>query len=170
MTSKFTELPDNEDMIFRQVRENIEIGVAPMIYGYRIRANILGEGSCWIDYCAGSDVKEVENIYSLVISIMNKRMDEFNPGSLPEQLGISNDIVIRQRASHTFKDFPRQNVKPMFNDFECFMKLSEMCGPEIISMHLPNLAARKTRHVLTYNLEVFDTLNKMGGFDDLLED
>ena len=161
MISKFEDLPDNQDMIFRKVRNNIEIGIAPMMYGYNIRANILGEGSCWIDYSAGSSLKEVEDLYSLIISIINKRMDENFPG-----FTIFNNV--RSLAHDIFQDFPRQHIKPMCNDHECFMKLDEMCGPEIISIKLPNLPARKVKHILDYNHEAFDMVNRLGGFDDLL--
>ena len=154
MISKFEDSPDDENMIFRKIRDGIEVGVYPVLFGYRIRAGIIGDGAGCIDYCAGNDLKEVENIYSLVISIMNKLMDE----------GIF--LGVRDAAYHIF---PRQQVKPMFNDFECFMKLSELCGPEIISIHLPNLAARKVRHTLTYHGSAFQTLVDMGSFDDLLD-
>ena len=161
MISKFEDSPDDENMIFRKIRDGIEVGVYPVLFGYRIRAGVIGDGGVWLDYCAGNDLKEVENIYSLVISIMNNRIDEFN--SMPGKLD-------RERAFYTFNDFPRQQVKPMFNDFECFMKLSEMCGSEIISIHLPNLAARKVRHTLTYHGEAFQTMVDMGSFNALLDE
>jgi hypothetical protein len=158
MTSKFTESSDDSNMFFRQIRNNIEIGIAPMMYGYRIRTSIVGENTCWIDYCAGPDQKEAENIYSLVISIMNKRMDEF----------IGTDT--RDLAYYIFNDFPKQNRKPMVNDMECFMKLCELCGPEIISIKLPNIHARKVRHIAINEPASFDLINSLGGFDDLLNE
>jgi len=163
MVSKFIEAPDDENLIFRKVRNGIEVGVYPVIFGYRIRAGIVGDGFCHLDYCAGADLKEVENIYSLVISIMNNKMDAM--------INEANEIPSIRDVSHfTFKDFPRQHVKPMFNDHECFMALAEMCGPEIISVKLPNLAARKVKHTLDYSGPgVFEMLNNMGGFDDLIE-
>lgn len=136
-----------------------------MMYGYNIRANIEGEGSCWIDYSAGSDVKEVEDVYSLIISIMNKRIDDLLIKSRENQY--PKDV--RELAFETFKDFPRQKRKPMCNDHETFMALNDLCGTEIIVVKLPNLAARRVRHVLTYNASIFQSMINMGGFDDLIE-
>ena len=50
MISKFTDSPDDKDMMFRKVRDGIEIGIAPMMYGYNIKAGILGDNTYWIDY------------------------------------------------------------------------------------------------------------------------
>jgi hypothetical protein len=161
MESKFTDAPEDENMIFRKVLNGLEIGVYPVMFGFRIRAGIVGEGWCHLDYCAGNDQKEVENIYSLCISIMNKRITEF---PFDDQTS-SHDL-----AYVVFKDFPVQNVKPMFNDHPCFMTLAEMCGPEIISIKLPNLHAKKIKHVLDFQPSMFQTMINMGGFDGLVED
>lgn len=149
-------MPDDENMMFRKIRNGIEIGVAPMLYGYNIKAGLVGDNSYWLDYSAGTDIKEVEDLYSLIISIINKRMDEFDADP-------ACDLSIRSIAFHTFKDFPRQEVKPMCND-----QIDEMCGKEIISIKLPCLPARKVRHTLEYHFEQFEMINNMGGFDDLL--
>lgn len=160
MISKFTSAPDDINMMFRQIRDCIEIGVYPMLYGYRVRAGIVGDNCCHLDYCAGPDQKEVENVYSLVISIVNKKLDELES----EQ----TEISLREKAYLVFKDFPEQKRKPMINDFECFMKLSELCGSEIISVKLPNLASRKVRFILQTNPSAFETVVQLGGFDDLI--
>ena len=95
---------------------------------------------------------------------MNKRIDDLL--ILLRETQHPKDV--RELAYLTFMDFPRQQTKPMCNDHECFMKLNELCGPEIISIKLPCLSARKVRHVLEFNPEQFDMINRMGGFDDLL--
>lgn len=157
MISKFIDSPDDKNMIFRKIRNGIEIGIAPMMYGYNIKAGIIGDNTYWLDYSAGVNPNEVEDLYSLIISIMNKRIDE-----------LTHTKDVRELAYLTFQDFPRQKTKPMCNDHECFMKINDLCGPEIISIKLPNLASKKVRHVLEFMPDHFDMINRMGGFDDLL--
>ena len=161
MESKFIEAPDDENMIFRQVLNGLEIGVYPVMFGFRIRAGVIGDGWCDLDYCAGNDIKEVENIYSLCISIMNKRITEFP---------LADQTAPKYLANMVFQNFPIQKVKPMFNDHPCFMALAEICGPEIISIKLPNLHAKKVKHVLDYQPNIFQAMINMGGFDGLIEE
>jgi hypothetical protein len=120
--SRFIDSEDDENLIFRKIRGNIEIGICPMLYSFRIRAGVVGEGYCWLDYDAGKTIKEIEDVYSLVLSIINKRMDD--NVSKPHEI---------------FRDFPRQQRKPMILDYDCFIKLSEMCGPEILSIYRLNI-------------------------------
>lgn len=82
--------------------------------------------------------------------------------------GVQYDV--RSMASFIFNDFPIQEVKPMCNDHKTFMKLSDMCGPNIINIKLPNLGARKVVHVLKNHPSSFEMLANMGTFDDLIED
>ncbi len=157
MISKFTDSEDNEDMIFRKVRDNIEIGICPMLSSFRIRAGVIGEGYCWIDYDAGKNINEIENIYSLCISIINKRMDSLD--KIP--------------ANIIFHDFPRQIKKPMVLDHECFMNLDLLCGPEIISIRIKpeELQERKIKWAmstseLNENPNVLGLMMRMGFFNE----
>lgn len=166
MDSLFKDAPDDEDMIFKQISNGLEIGVAPMIYGYNIKAGIVGDGSYWIDYSIGTSQGEVEDIYSLIITIINKRISEYLMMCVVN--GVPCDV--RSMASFIFNDFPAQKVKPMYNDHKTFMELSNMCGPNIINIKLPNLGARKVAHVLKNHPSSFEMLANMGTFDDLIED
>lgn len=157
MSSRFTDADDDENLIFRKVRDNIEIGICPMLYSFRIRAGVIGDGYCYLDYDAGKSIKEIEDVYSLVLSAISKRMDS----------GIT-------QAPFIFKDFPIQSRRPMANDHECFLKLDELCGQEILSIYQLNikeeLQIRKIKWAVetgdkTNNPEFMALMSRMGFFD-----
>lgn len=160
---RFTDAEDDENLIFRKVRDNIEIGICPMLYSFRIRAGVIGDGFCYIDYDAGKSIKEIENIYSLVLSIISKRMD-----------GTPN-IGPREKTAIIFKDFPQQKRKPMTLDHECFIKLDEMCGPEILSIYQLNIKEeiqmRKIKWAIgtgekNNNPDFISLMSRMGFFEE----
>jgi hypothetical protein len=162
--SMFIDAEDDENLIFRKVRGNIEIGICPMMYSFRIRAGVVGEGHCWIDYDAGKSVKEIEDVYSLALSIINQRMNL--PGQSENK---------QERAYNIFKDFPRQERKPMALDHECFMKLSDLCGPEVMSIYKLNikeeLQVRKIKWAITTegannNPDFIAAMERMGFFEE----
>ena len=120
---------------------SVEIGVHPVLYGFRIRAGFVGDMGCDLDFCAGDKQKDVEDIYSLVISIIEKRL------RASDNLKGLNP---REARRFIFHDFPVQQTKPMYNDHECFMRLSEMCGPELVSIKLPDINAEKLKYMLEF--------------------
>jgi hypothetical protein len=96
---KFIDSDSNENLLYRKVSENgeIEIGVWPVIFGYRIRAGYVGMSWCEIDYCAGDKLKDIEFTYAAALALLcdNKK----------------------------FSEFPIQNRKPIYNDPEFEAKL-----------------------------------------------
>lgn len=162
-STMFIDAEDDENLIFRKVRGDIEIGICPMLYSFRIRAGVVGAGHCWIDYDAGKSIKEIEDVYSLVLSIMNQKMN------LPQA---ENK---QQRAYDIFKDFPKQVRKPMANDHECFMALSDLCGPEVMSIYKLNikeeLQARKIKWAIitdgvVKNPDFIAAIARLGFFEE----
>ncbi len=123
-------------MIFRKTRDIIEIGIYPVIYGYRVRAGVIGDGYVYLDYCAGADQKQVENIYSMVETIINSRMNMMKP-----------DMSKNEKSGFIFKVFPKQNRKPMFNDPECFVELAKLSGAELIPVNLDNLSEERVKYL-----------------------
>lgn len=103
---KFEKTNNTEYLKSRYVCENVEIGVYPVLYGYRVQAGYINTGCYELDYCCGAEQKNVDLIFSIVKTILEK-----------------NDL--------NFKIFPFQNIKPVFNDAKCFSKLLELSSPEL---------------------------------------
>lgn len=102
---------EHKDLLCRLVSKDgkIEMGIWPVMYGMRIRAGFLEPGCTHslfykLDYCAGADQLWMQQIYSLVKSILEHREVDTN----------------------AFNGFPAQIVKPMIKDFDCLMGLIRM--------------------------------------------
>lgn len=76
---KFTEAEDNHDagLYQRMVSENneIEFGIYPVLFGYRVRAGYIGDNTFFIDWCAGDDQKVIELLYSILKNILESDTD-----------------------------------------------------------------------------------------------
>lgn len=64
-------------MFFRHVfenprGENIEIGVFPVMFGYRVRIGYVGSGFLEVDWCAGPGQENVERLYSLAFARLER--------------------------------------------------------------------------------------------------
>lgn len=121
MEAKFEIINSDENYIFKMKYENIEIGICPVMYGYRIRAGKENCGWCDLDYCAGAEQSYVQLIFNLVINSLRKRIN---------QVGVYR----------CFEEFLIQKIKPMFNDVVCFDALLKMTsGIELEVIELPIL-------------------------------
>jgi hypothetical protein len=74
---KFTPAEDDDSrtmMTHRLVSENqlIEIGVYRVAYGWRVRAGFVNASCCELDWCGGSNWKDVERLYSLCYAVLEK--------------------------------------------------------------------------------------------------
>lgn len=87
-----------ENMVCRLVSEDgrIEMGVYPVIFGFRIRAGFVGSSTCEVDWCCGNDQKFLEIAYDLLKKLLER--------------GYSFQRIL-----------PTSHVKPIFNDNN-FMK------------------------------------------------
>ena len=71
-----------EDAMFRRkVSEDgkYEIGIHPVMFGYRVRASRVGEMWCDIDYCCQSDPKLIQLVYNCVQAIIKTRVARSEP-------------------------------------------------------------------------------------------
>jgi hypothetical protein len=84
-----------------------ELGYCQMLYGIRIRLGVAGNGWCNLDYCAGDSPLHQQMLLHCVRTILSR---------VPES--------IRERDLEDM--FPRQNMKPINNDPECFDALIAM--------------------------------------------
>lgn len=94
---KFIQTKDcvNHQLFQRLVSEDgkIEMGVYPVMFGFRVRAGYIGGMGFEMDWCGGADQGQVELLYSLAKNILENK-------------------------GH-FKGIPeRSNIKPFFNDQE----------------------------------------------------
>lgn len=110
---KFKAAPDNtESCIYcRMLSENnvVEIGIYPVMYGYRVRAGFVSD-PVWsmIDYCGGNDQVNVEILYGAVLKLLENRTEQ-NP-------------FIGLHANNRIKPFYRdeQFMKWLFNEADSF--------------------------------------------------
>lgn len=117
---------DNTDphVFYRKVSEDgrLEVAVAPVMYGFRIRSGNAGKGFYELDYCAGNNLAGIETIYSIVLTALSNGID--------------------------FNKFPVQNTKPMHNDPECFVKLFQLVeGMDLIKVKTPDVHAMKSEYL-----------------------
>jgi len=101
--------PDENYPIKRMISENgrWEFGIRAMIFGYRVSAGVVGEQTYSIDYCCADDPVWLISVTAIVLAILE---------ALPESI-----------SSHEAeKLFPRQWMKPMVNDPECWEGLAQL--------------------------------------------
>lgn len=117
---KLTKAPSTENMVCRLISEEaqIEMGVYPVIFGFRVRAGYIGMPCCEIDWCCGDDQLKLEGAYSICKKIL-------------EQDGDFNNML------------PRSKIKPYFNDLEFTSWLNSYIDSNHVIDKLPSLEAIK---------------------------
>jgi len=102
---KFLEAEDdNQNNLYqRLVSEDgkIEMGIFPVMFGYRIRAGFVGNGMYDLDWCGGDDQKQLELLYSIMKNILEARGN--------------------------FRYIPPSSIiKPFFNDHDFVNRINEL--------------------------------------------
>jgi len=82
----------------------VEVGVYAVLFGFRVRAGMVGHSWCELDYCGGADQETVERIYSAVLA------------------------TLETQERPNWDVFPTQVRKPMGNDPECMQELETLAG------------------------------------------
>lgn len=121
----------SEDLLFKieSTCGRIEIGVYPVIFGFRIRAGFApNEGFYELDYCCGNEQKSVELIYSVVKNILEQK--DYSPGM--------------------FSTFPRQDRKPFFNDVVNYGTFLSLMKEPYTPVKLPDIHSAKTLYLSKY--------------------
>lgn len=109
----------------------VDLGVAPVIFGYRVRAGFADDFHYNLDYCAGPEQRQVQLLFDLVKAILSQQ--PYSP--------------------RLFDIFPRQDIKPIFRDPECFTKLWHLYHaptgdqPAFVSHPLPYLDPLKCQYL-----------------------
>ncbi len=68
-------------MFRRKVSEDgkYEIGIHPVLFGYRIRSGFVGDQYCFTDYCCIKDTGLLEITYNCLMAIMQTRIANNEP-------------------------------------------------------------------------------------------
>lgn len=105
--------PDTEYLKNRYINEekNIEIGIYPVLFGWRVHAGIIDSGWYHLDYCGGDKPEFIALLQTIVKTIVEK-------------------------YDYDFSVFPRQNRKPVFTDIDCFAKLVELAGGDVQNLDI----------------------------------
>jgi hypothetical protein len=112
---------DESLLLYEELPNGTIIGIYPVIYGFRIRAGYAmtsGESpimySYELDYCAGADGFYIQGIYAMVKHILVNNSD--------------------------FKQFPRQDIKPIQKDTKVFTKLVNLATSYTGQWELPDIS------------------------------
>ncbi len=128
---------DREAKLFeRLVSDNnvIQVGICPMMFGYRIRAGLVGDDCYYIDWCGGSDKDAVTRLYSLAATI----------------------IFGREEGREAFRDLPPCSlVKPYVLDQAFCEKIERMAREhKLIDVQVSDLRLSEIRRcVMSSELE-----------------
>lgn len=126
---EFKEVPD-ADLVYRRLSTDgrIELGVGFVLYGYRIRAGWVAQKDYALyyelDWCAGADLRQVEQLYSICLS-----------------------ALAGGNAENPFTGLPGcSRVKPFFKDPEFL----ERVAPHVAAAHfrlvaLPQLSEKRQK-------------------------
>jgi hypothetical protein len=100
----FEKVESTENLKSRISNGHIEIGLYPVIYGFRVRVSIEGDEFCQLDLCGGNNLEMIDLLYNGCRQILEGQF--------------------RENGRADFKEFPTQNRKPFFKDMN-FLK--EFC-------------------------------------------
>ncbi|TXH09634.1 MAG: hypothetical protein E6R03_16450 [Hyphomicrobiaceae bacterium] len=107
----FQSAPRTENYLIRRyVSEHgrWEVGLSPVLFGVRVRASLVGEAWCDVDYCAGDDWAFAAELLATVVIILE---------SFPES--VSGREVNRA--------LPQWHARPINKD-DCWPKLQAMAA------------------------------------------
>lgn len=111
---KLIKAEDNENFFARLVSEDmkIEMGVYPVMFGYRIRAGYVNRMTVELDWCAGANQNDVETFYSTMKHIIETK------GTLE---GIPT----------------RSEIKPLMLDADFLISIGKLIEGEFENIKLP---------------------------------
>jgi hypothetical protein len=118
---------DNENYYERLVSDDgsIEMGVYPVMFGYRVRAGFVGRMSCEIDWCGGAEQKQVEALYAIAKNIIERKGNFIN-------------VPIASK------------MKPYYNDIDFIMRLGQLTKEPVIPVKLKPLKEYKYKMLNNY--------------------
>jgi integrase len=116
----FVPAEDNENMIQRIVRGEIEIGICPVVFGMRVRAGYVGSMGFNIDWCCGDSQQTLEWCYAAAKKILSSQSD--------------------------FQGIPpHSEIKPVVKDFLFIAKIGQLIEGSVDVEPLPPIAELRER-------------------------
>ena len=99
---KFKPATHTEDLYERLViNDSIEMGIHPVIFGYRVRVGSVGSLCYDLDLCGGDNLEMIDLLYNGTRQIIEGQL--------------------REQGKINYSEFPIQHTKPFFKDME-FLK------------------------------------------------
>jgi hypothetical protein len=123
---KFKEGKPDGDMPFRYVYENIEVGIYPVLFGFRVRAGYRGSATYYIDWCCGDNQHTVRTYFQLLLEILEYRIEK------------------GWKINEIFSELPPcSEIKPVFNDLKFLEYVLSYGRKELPLIHIPSLESLK---------------------------
>ena len=86
-----------------------ELGIWPVMFGFRVRAGLAGDGFVAVDYCAADQTIFLRELFAVVMLILEQLPEDTQPGEL-------------------YRILPGHEVKPINQD-PCWEKLQDLAKP-----------------------------------------
>lgn len=97
----FKKIKDNENLKSVISFNDVEIGLYPVVYGYRVRVSEKDNWMCLLDLCGGDNLEMIDLLYNGIKTILEGQFRENN--------------------KFDFREFPIQEIKPFYKDMN-FLK------------------------------------------------
>lgn len=117
---------NTEAQLYQRLVSNdgtIEMGIYPVIFGYRVRAGYVDSMSFELDWCGGDDHSQVELLYSIAKNILEHK-NSFNgiPTFSKIKPFYKDEEFVTQIKSLVTKPFEIVKLKPLILDRNKMMK------------------------------------------------
>jgi hypothetical protein len=111
----------------------IEMGIHPVVFGYRVRAGLVGDCWCQMDWCGGADQAQLELLYSIAKNILEHKNSFRGVPSHSEIKPFYNDTkfvddinklvtqpleIIKLKPLREYCDKRDEEIRRMFNNEE----------------------------------------------------
>lgn len=152
MKFRFIKDYSQDDFQYLHYSENdvVAIWIQPMMYGSRVRmecVKFLDVGYSY-EFCAGANQENLENIFSMVKSILEQHDEsEFNS---------SNDF---------HKIFPIEGMRPTRPGLPAYEQLKELAGDFEVDENVPNESSIRLQSILKSGIGI-DLMNKLLSNED----
>lgn len=130
----FEDAEDTENMVCRRVWAGVEIGVYPVLFGFRIRCGYVGSLQCCLDWCCGMSMPSLVAFYIAAEALLTDRMK-----SHPERIG----------SLELFFGIPgTSDVKPVYLDQRFVDRIDALLSTckSTASVTLPSFEEMRQRH------------------------
>lgn len=109
---EFKKVEDRHPDLYERIElDGVEIGIYPVMFGYRVRVGYVGRMSSELDLCGGDNLEMIDLLYNGCRLIVE---------------GQHRMNVRDSRAWFKPQEFPEQNVKPFYKDLDFLGKFCDL--------------------------------------------